>query len=109
MRAPGSARCSPAALEPDWWAGTPLADRSTSGRFAGRRRVSKRGPARRTTSCGWAHPRNDSTYAVSKSARSYPAGMNAEIIVPVTVFSMYAVALLATAAVCYKYRAEIFQ
>jgi hypothetical protein len=35
--------------------------------------------------------------------------MNAEIIVPVTVFSMYAVALLATAAVCYKYRAEIFQ
>jgi hypothetical protein len=35
--------------------------------------------------------------------------MMSEIIVPVTVFAMYAVALGATALVCYKFRHEIFE
>jgi hypothetical protein len=34
--------------------------------------------------------------------------MDVEVITPVTMFGIYAIALLATAAICYKYRAEIF-
>lgn len=34
--------------------------------------------------------------------------MNPEIVTPITVFGLYAIALAATAAVCYKFRAEIF-
>lgn len=33
--------------------------------------------------------------------------MNPEIVVPVTVFAIYVVALAATALVCYKFRHEI--
>lgn len=36
------------------------------------------------------------------------AAMNPEIVTPITVFGIYAVALAVTAAVCYRYRAEIF-
>lgn len=49
-----------------------------------------------------------SPYVALKIGQAYAGPMNAEIIVPVTVFAMYAVALVATAAVCYKFRDEIF-
>lgn len=34
--------------------------------------------------------------------------MNPEFVTPLTVFGIYAVALATTAAICYKYRDEIF-
>lgn len=37
-----------------------------------------------------------------------PPSTAIEVITPITVFGIYAVALAATAAVCYKYREEIF-
>lgn len=44
----------------------------------------------------------------AKRLLTFVAPMSPEIVTPITVFGLYAVALAVTAAVCYKYRAEIF-
>jgi hypothetical protein len=80
-----------------------------AGQKAGPCRLADASPLSRQGRGPGVRPSLYSAYVGSKSRCAYRGPMSSDVIVPITVFAMYAVALGATALVCYRFRHEIFE